>query len=78
MVDDELGGERQRLNLLEELTKMHYDQYVADVQDIEPYWGWLPPSHQDRMKEAMAAAVGVLIHRGLLTADALELLKEEK
>lgn len=46
--------------MVERLSQVHYDTYMDGVQDLEPTWAEIEPSHKARMLTAMRAALNLM------------------
>lgn len=54
-----------REQLIEALTRAHYANYFEGLENLEPAFSEQPESHQDRMREAMSAALTAIEAQGL-------------
>lgn len=45
---------------IEAMARAAYADWIESVQDLEPAWSDLPASHQDRLMNAMLAALRAL------------------
>ena len=54
-----------RDELIEKMARAHYAKYFEVVADMEPAFHEQPESHQDRMREAMEAALTAIEASGL-------------
>ena len=55
-----------RDQLIEAAVLAHYNNYFAGLLDVEPAFQDQPESHQDRMREAMNAALTAIEAHGLV------------
>lgn len=43
--------------MLEKIARAAYEDWIAEVQDLEEAWGDLPQSHKDRLMRSQRAAL---------------------
>ena len=67
-----------RGELIEKMARAHYAKYFEVVADMEPAFHEQPESHQDRMREAMEAALTAIEASGLciVPVDATEAMMD--
>ena len=54
-----------RDELIEAMARAHYANYFEGLEDVEPAFSEQPESHQDRMREAMKAALAAIEAQGM-------------